>query len=193
MTRKKLFFTSLFLISAITISTFLSSCSTQSRHQSQVKYMDSLATQLDQAALNLKKVDTVVIRKNFNTLLKNLSLIQKNYKDTMDSPTAIFLSGYRETGRAFEIFLGRDTLLQNQISKSIKQLKSLEHDVKNNLIDENKVQSYCANECSEAAELLEASSVSIAIINEKLPMFDIQNPKVEELVKKYSSSGDSKK
>ncbi|HVA98325.1 MAG TPA: hypothetical protein VNG53_05475 [Bacteroidia bacterium] len=193
MTRKINFLTASFLIFGVSATLFFSSCSNVSRHPNQVKYLDSLTTQLQQTQVNLQKIDTAKVRVDYNTLRKNLFILQQTYKDTMDSPTAVFLSGYRVIGRTFELFLVRDTLLQHQITKSITQLKSLSHDVQHNLIEENKVQKYCADECMNATELLQSASVSITNMNQNLPMFDLQNPKVEEIIKKHSSALNSKK
>ena len=116
--------------------------------------LDSASSALILTERNLLLVDTNNLSKAYDTISSKLhKLTEKLLKDTVNKKTAVLLSiSYEETANIQNLLANKKNLTRI-ITESKQRINNLKHDLKDNLIEENKSNEYVINEINSTGKI----------------------------------------
>jgi hypothetical protein len=177
---------SLALLSMIVIFLFFS-CTKNALYESQLKSLDSLSGALNQKLAELRQVDTVILKKAITKYNNYRQFIQQNVNDTINKEEANHLQQFYSSGKTLEDFAGNRTTILARGSLLNSQINKLVRDIKEQAIDEEKLEQYASGEKQQSQELMKASYKQQQLFEASLQEFKLSLRGIEALINSRNS------
>ena len=169
-------------ICGIAVSLGAVSCKHANEYIKQTASLDSLSKALADADVLLKQTDSAKIKKDIDRVFIAQDFIKMLAKDTMSEGAKDIFKTYSSTRWQLQFFLGRRTIMDKEIQKSIAQLAHLSHDIANGLVEKDSVMTYYNFESKKASELVEAATYGLNIVKIQVPLNEMVAPQADSLV-----------
>jgi hypothetical protein len=164
--------------------TFLfTSCLKNESYDKQIKSLDSLSGALNQKLIELRQVDTVILKKAITKYNNYKQFIQQNVSDTVTKIEADHIQQFFVCGKNLNDFyenrnsiLARGDLINSQLNKLI-------HDAKENALDEEKLIQYSTQEKNNAEQLIKNSFGQQQLFQANLQEFKLSLSGIEGLIR----------
>lgn len=181
---RNIFFNSAFIFIALL---FLS-CDKKDKYAAEIKMLDTLQQKVNNASIDFKKIDTLMVAAKCDSIVSQLTFIQNNYKDTMTKETAIFLEEYRSIKKSLDAFMKEVKGTLEEIEYSEKQRNSLVRDLQNNLQEEEKAKKYFNDEKFAMEQLIQKMNDMSKFANENIEKYEELYPKVKKEMNKLQNT-----
>ncbi len=165
------------------ITILLSSCLKNETYEKQIKTLDSLSGALNQKLIEIKQVDTFILKKAIIKYNNYKQFIQQNISDTINKIEADHIQQFFVCGKNLLDFsenrnaiLARGDLINSQLNKLI-------HDAKENVIDEDKLIQFSNQEKNNAEQLIKNSFGQQQLFQANLQEFKLSLSGIETLIK----------
>jgi hypothetical protein len=159
------------------------SCTKNALYESQLKSLDSLSGALNQKLTELRQVDTVTLKKAITKYNNYRQFIQQNVNDTVNKEEAGHLQQFYSSGKTLEDFAGNRTTILARGSLLNSQISKLVRDIKEQAIDEEKLEQYASGEKQRSQELIKASYKQQQLFEASLQEFKLSLRGIEALIK----------
>ena len=141
---------------AIILWAFFFSCKQKNDHSKEIGRLDSALINLKEAERDFFSADTTSMRTSFNFAAGKLHVIaNKIAKDTLKKNTVSFLSNAFEHTGNLQNLLDNKKFWERALKESAQKIDDLKHDLKEDLIENNKSQEYIANEINTSKKICE--------------------------------------
>ena len=168
-----------FILSFIII---ICSCSNGNKYKKEIATLDSLSKIIDSTEFILNSIDTNKVISAQNEIIDNSTIIQSLYNDTMKRKDVIVMDKYNYIKKFFVAFLNQKEIFYDQIRYSREQVKNLSHDLKKELLEEDKTKEYLSEEESEINDLNLKVKKSVNEIEQCLPVFEQTTPGIKLMI-----------
>jgi len=169
------------LIAGLFFAFFLnSSCGT--KYAREIANVDTLQVLISKSEADLKTVDTIKVANVYKKGQGNITLIQKNYKDTLTPEVAEFLSEYNSAIQALNTIRQQYPVLQKEIAFSKDQLKNIRHDLEYNILKEEQVKESYAKENDAVKKNMESLRVLMTVIKDKMELLGKDSIRINQML-----------
>ena len=162
---------------------FFSSCNSDSIAEKQLKSLDSISGALNLKLKELQQVDTVILQKAIARYDQYRQFIRQNVNDTVTKNEADHLGHFYLCGKKLSDFsenrsaiLARGGLINSQLAKLIA-------DIRENTVDDEKLEQFAQQEKSEAEQLIKSSFEQQQLFLTRLEEFKMSITAVEALIR----------
>ncbi|MBL7933431.1 MAG: hypothetical protein JNL60_16110 [Bacteroidia bacterium] len=135
------------------LAIFFSECHKNNVYEEKSRSLDSLSGVVNSALRSFEKnVDSVVLEKSLLRFQYYREFIQQNINDTLNKPEADNLRRFYSSGKSLTDFASNRKLVIQRLNLLNDQLTNLSKDVKEKLVEPERLVKYAANEYLEVGK-----------------------------------------
>lgn len=161
----------------------LLSCKNTQTYEKYSKELDSLSIVVQQAADNFKTIDSIASMQAYTKFKVYGEFITTHLKDTVTKTEAEKLQQFFSSGEEIENFVKLRTGLMDHAALTVKQLKSLSVDLKNDGIKHEEAVEFIGKEKKNAEVVIEALKRNNEVVRTNLTSFAESAIPVETIIK----------
>lgn len=165
----------------------LPSCTMQ--HKAELEQIDSLRILVADANNFLSKIDHEQTKKLSQEGKKNVDFVVMYVKDTISLNTAKILSAYRDSYRSLKKLDKEIVRLKKNVTYSNNQLETLSRDVKNDLLESDKIKAYVQKEKEGIMKLHQRSQYALDWFTREVKQYEVTITPVDSMMKVMHKNG----
>ena len=174
------------LIPILLISLAISNCK-NSQHSEKISKVDSLQTTLNLAEKKLCEIDSNLVMKTYNEYFEVINEFNEVFPDVRDENwTTICLYGNIKSG--LKAYVKQHDKIKEEINLSRTQLKNLESDIKNNIVDEENFNKYLLDETEIINSLSQRTNFLIDNAKFEITQYDSLTPLMNNMIEYYKNN-----
>ncbi|MEQ8909008.1 MAG: hypothetical protein RIC95_07435 [Vicingaceae bacterium] len=144
--------------------------------------VDALKSRIDSSYETFAQVDSAKAMASSKHYAENMVYIKSDYRDTISKEIADFFDEYYSIRKAMKLIGGKYGKASRELRTTKSRLDNLEHDLNNDLIEEEQFKQYIQLEQNNVALIEESVNDVYHAYQTVQPMYDRMNPRIDSLI-----------